>query len=220
MPDEYRFGYLLNQRFFTMTVSTARSPVFINMREVCGRHKLPPGNYAIIPSTYRPNEEARFMLRIFSEKACRTNELDDVTSIADATLPANSGSMEPSKVIQLKEAFNKIAGPSKDITSDELRDILNAAFGKDFPFEGFSKETARSMVALLDVSFSKQSWKRFEDRSQQRRTVESRCTAVIWLLYDVEVDAVHETSSLFSGENGLSFRPSYDGHHQIWVSFL
>ncbi|VDL97855.1 unnamed protein product [Schistocephalus solidus] len=51
------------------TQSKARSPVFSNTREVCGRHKLPPGTYVIIPSTFEPNLEAKFLLRIFSEKA-------------------------------------------------------------------------------------------------------------------------------------------------------
>ncbi|KRZ73507.1 Calpain clp-1 [Trichinella papuae] len=46
--------------------SCARSPVFINLREVCGRFRLPPGNYVLIPSTYQPNEEGEFMVRIFT----------------------------------------------------------------------------------------------------------------------------------------------------------
>ncbi|VEL38819.1 unnamed protein product [Protopolystoma xenopodis] len=47
--------------------------------------------------------------------------------------------------------------------------------------------------------------KRFIGRSRQKRTVESHCTAADWLLYDAQVDAVYETTSLVSGENGLSF---------------
>ncbi|VEL10269.1 unnamed protein product [Protopolystoma xenopodis] len=40
------------------------------------------------------------------------------------------------------------------------------------------------------------------------RTDEFRCTAAVWLLSDVLVDAVHETFSPVSGENELSFRSS------------
>lgn len=70
MPPSAPNNRLLDRRFFMTNSSVARSPVFINMREVCGRHKLKPGHYVIIPCTFNPNEEAKFMLRIFSERAC------------------------------------------------------------------------------------------------------------------------------------------------------
>ena len=59
----------LDLNFFKYNASFAKSPTFINTREVCGRHKLPPGTYVIVPSTFAPHEEADFLIRIFSEKA-------------------------------------------------------------------------------------------------------------------------------------------------------
>ena len=41
---------------------------YINLREVTGRHKLKPGVYVIVPSTYEAGTEGDFLLRIFSEK--------------------------------------------------------------------------------------------------------------------------------------------------------
>ena len=62
----------LDVRFFKYNPSTAKSPSFINMREVCGRHKLNPGEYCIVPSTFEPQQEGDFLLRIFSEKPNKT----------------------------------------------------------------------------------------------------------------------------------------------------
>lgn len=58
----------LDQNFFRRNKSIAKSPQFIDMREVTGRHKLVPGAYCIIPSTFYPNEEGEFLLRVYTEK--------------------------------------------------------------------------------------------------------------------------------------------------------
>jgi calpain len=57
----------LDLNFFKYNASVARSPSFINLREVSCRFKLPPGVYCIVPSTFEPNEEGEFILRVFSE---------------------------------------------------------------------------------------------------------------------------------------------------------
>ena len=57
----------MDKTFFKYNSSVARS-TFSNSREVVGRHRVPPGHYVIVPSTFRPNEEGDFLLRIFSEQ--------------------------------------------------------------------------------------------------------------------------------------------------------
>lgn len=63
--------------FFETNASVARSPAFVNMRETSSRFKLTPGHYLVVPSTYEPNEEAEFMIRIFSETSHTFHENDD-----------------------------------------------------------------------------------------------------------------------------------------------
>lgn len=62
----------LKKDFFLYNASAARSPSFINLREISGRFKLPAGTYVIVPSTYDPNQEADFLIRIFTEKRSGT----------------------------------------------------------------------------------------------------------------------------------------------------
>ena len=67
LRDPDRLPKPLDITFFKYTRSTASSETFINLREVTCRFKLPPGVYCIVPSTFDPNEEGEFLLRIFSE---------------------------------------------------------------------------------------------------------------------------------------------------------
>uniref|UniRef100_A0A671TE14 Calpain-2 catalytic subunit n=1 Tax=Sparus aurata TaxID=8175 RepID=A0A671TE14_SPAAU len=56
----------LNRNFFLRHASAARSETFINLREVCSRFCLPPGEYLILPSTFEPNKNGDFCVRVFT----------------------------------------------------------------------------------------------------------------------------------------------------------
>lgn len=53
--------------FFKYNAAVASSPAFIDLREVTCRLTLPPGHYLIIPSTFEPNEEGEFLIRVYSK---------------------------------------------------------------------------------------------------------------------------------------------------------
>jgi len=61
--------------FFKYNASCARSKAFINLREVSGRFRLPPGNYIIVPSTFKQEEEGEFILRVFTEQPTNASQV-------------------------------------------------------------------------------------------------------------------------------------------------
>ncbi|XP_065356658.1 calpain-A-like [Calliphora vicina] len=66
----------LGLEFFKNKAMVARSPHFINTRDVTARFRLPPGHYLVIPSTFDPNEEGEFIIRFFSETQ---NKMENVS---------------------------------------------------------------------------------------------------------------------------------------------
>nr|CAD2198470.1 unnamed protein product [Meloidogyne enterolobii] len=65
----------LSTEYFANTKSCARSPAFINLREITGRFRMPPGDYVIVPSTYEPGQEGDFMLRILTNGFIESSEI-------------------------------------------------------------------------------------------------------------------------------------------------
>ncbi|CAH1992183.1 unnamed protein product [Acanthoscelides obtectus] len=111
LPHPDRVPKPLDLNFFKYNASVARSPSFINLREVTCRFKLPPGTYCIVPSTFDPNEEGEFLLRVFSEKAnimeydgynsgsireIRGNEVDDEEEETPSAPPDSPPPQPPS----------------------------------------------------------------------------------------------------------------------------
>uniref|UniRef100_A0A4W4HKQ7 Calpain catalytic domain-containing protein n=1 Tax=Electrophorus electricus TaxID=8005 RepID=A0A4W4HKQ7_ELEEL len=125
----------LDKNFFLTHGQTARSETFINLREVSTRFHLPPGEYLVVPSTFEPNKDGDFCLRVFSEKMTETQRCDDPI---DAKLENVS--------------FYLFYQIDMLISAKELRTILNKIIAKrtDIKTEGFSLETCRVLVNLMD----------------------------------------------------------------------
>ncbi|KAL4007040.1 gonadotropin-releasing hormone receptor [Sarotherodon galilaeus] len=152
VPDEFKgsSGVHLKRDFFLTHGSSARSETFINLREVSSRLKLPKGEYIIVPSTFEPNKDGDFVLRVFSEKPAGSEELDDeIKADIPAEVQLHESQIDPS----FKNLFRQLAGADMEISVTELQTILNRIISKhkDLKTDGFSQEACRSMINLMDT---------------------------------------------------------------------
>nr|AAI54358.1 Calpain 2, (m/II) large subunit, like [Danio rerio] len=150
VPDEFvgQRNVHLDRNFFVRHASAARSETFINLREVCSRFCLPPGEYLIVPSTFEPNKDGDFCVRVFSEKQAEFQELDDPVESKVAEIEIKEGDIDS----RFRNLFKQLAGADSEISAFELQKILNNVIAKrkDIKTDGFSLETCRNMVNLLD----------------------------------------------------------------------
>lgn len=140
----------LDKNFFLSHAQKARSETFINLREVSTRFKLPPGEYLVVPSTFEPHKDGDFCLRVFSEKQTETIPCDDPV---EANLPEEKVS-DAEVDSGFRGLFTKLAGADMEISASELQTIMNKIIAKrtDIKTDGFSMETCRVMVNLMDDS--------------------------------------------------------------------
>ncbi|XP_068406110.1 calpain-3 isoform X6 [Eschrichtius robustus] len=146
----------LQKDFFLYNASKARSKTYINMREVSERFRLPPSEYVIVPSTYVPHQEGEFILRVFSEKRNLSEEVENTISVDRPVSEPSNADQESEEQQRFRNIFRQIAGDDMEVCADELKNILNRVVNKhkDLKTQGFTLESCRSMIALMDTDGS------------------------------------------------------------------
>ncbi|XP_047999761.1 calpain-B isoform X7 [Leguminivora glycinivorella] len=150
LPDYGHVPKPLDINFFKYNASVGRSQAFINLREVSARFKLPPGTYVIVPSTFEPDEEGEFLVRVFSEKSNNMAENDEDVGMGEVDDRVKEIAPNPEPTDPIREFFNRLAGADGEVDWQELKEILDYAMREELKGQGFSKDVCRSMIAMLD----------------------------------------------------------------------
>ncbi|KAI3364216.1 hypothetical protein L3Q82_011025 [Scortum barcoo] len=121
----------LQKDFFLYNASKAKCKTYINLREVTERICLPPG------------EETEKTIGSHQTQVCNLIE----------KAPALLQPEETEEEKQFRAIYEKIAGEDMQICANELRTVLKNVLSKhnEIKTEGFSLETCRSMIALMDT---------------------------------------------------------------------
>ncbi|XP_073718208.1 calpain-2 catalytic subunit-like [Misgurnus anguillicaudatus] len=154
VPDEYKGRSNVH---LGSDVLLSRNPVpgsnnFANLRERSERFKLPPGEYVIIPSTFEPNRQGSFILRVFTEKEAAASPMDVNITTNIIKDRISDSDVDPS----CKELFMQFAGNDSEVSAKELQQLLNKFVSErtDIKSDGFSRETCRHIINLLDKNGS------------------------------------------------------------------
>lgn len=154
VPDQYRgrSNVRLGPDVLLRSAAVARSQTFINLREVCDRFKLPPGDFVIVPSTFEPHHRGSFILRVFTEKHAHSSPMEEDVD-ADIQEPdVGQDDVDP----HFKHLFAQISGKDSQISVFELQKILDKVVKQrsDVRTDGFSLQTCRNIISLLDADGS------------------------------------------------------------------
>uniref|UniRef100_A0A8B9JYQ7 Calpain-2 catalytic subunit-like n=1 Tax=Astyanax mexicanus TaxID=7994 RepID=A0A8B9JYQ7_ASTMX len=133
LPEHQNGEDSTHKEYFLTHAQKARSETFINLREVSTRFKLPPGEYLIVPSTFEPHKNGDFCVRVFSEKQSEIRKKYVL--------------IQPHGIREEKLYYTYCINQTFTILTSTL------STGTDIKTDGFSLDTCRIMVNLMDVSF-------------------------------------------------------------------
>ncbi|XP_030354828.1 calpain-14 isoform X2 [Strigops habroptila] len=136
--------------FFTQHQPVNKHQVFLDEREVTHDFQLEPCVYVIVPSTLEPQQEAEFILRVFSRK----HVLREMGGNTSFTLSKEIVDRYEGKIWE--DFFTKYFEQNPEINAVQLQRILNNVSWRNFQsfHLSFSLDACQGILALLDLNTS------------------------------------------------------------------
>ncbi|XP_069799462.1 calpain-1 catalytic subunit-like [Dendropsophus ebraccatus] len=154
VPEKFGDLSLVSQRATAISslIPMALTP-YIAKRDVTGRYMLLPGQYLIIPTTYMPQEESSFSLRVFTETQHTLKEVDCKVKAEGKVFQESELRMSKE---ELRKHFMRLSGGDQEISPEELQTILVQTTSKHahLKTDGFSIDTCLQLVGIADRSGS------------------------------------------------------------------
>ncbi|KAJ8341773.1 hypothetical protein SKAU_G00340640 [Synaphobranchus kaupii] len=142
--------------FFNGRKPVAQTKNYLNARETMEFFRLNPGEYFIVPSTFRPNETASFILAILSKNETHVDDHSGHhVEIHKPTQPTFSeGNQEGDN--KNRKLFRQYSDQYEEVNAERLQKLLNENIVNELNSgsEGFSLDACRGLVALMDLSIT------------------------------------------------------------------
>ncbi|XP_069544253.1 calpain-1 catalytic subunit-like [Brachyistius frenatus] len=139
--------------FFSTNAPAAQTKIYVNAREVIKFLTLKPAEYLIVPSTFKANETASFILTIHSraETSCYENSNNQTHEPVEKVKQDKNVEEDKNK----KQFFRQYSDKYEEVDAELLQRLFNEKILKgDLKSGGFSMDACRSMVALMDTSIT------------------------------------------------------------------
>ncbi|KAM9787393.1 calpain-1 catalytic subunit-like isoform 1-T1 [Syngnathus typhle] len=135
--------------FFSRNKPVVQTKRFTNAREVMELVELAPGEYLIVPSTFKPNDTASFILTILSKAEAHIHETSGAHGYKDVVEEnLNAAAADDGRIL-----FQQLFGQYDEVDAELLQKLLNDSVLKgDLKSGGFSLDACRSMVVLMSTT--------------------------------------------------------------------
>ncbi|TRY60020.1 hypothetical protein DNTS_034668, partial [Danionella cerebrum] len=132
----------LDQQFFSNNRLVARSGKYRSIRSVWRKIHLEPGTYAILASTYRPNQQGEFFLRVYT-KTGNIQGFKDFPCTNNYSAMVMSKPVLPEDQYRVQRFFDEKAGSDDRVNAVQFMNLMNSVLEKDYELP---LETCRQLI--------------------------------------------------------------------------